>query len=78
MALLITDYCINRDVCVPACPNDAISAGEEIDVIDPDLCTECVGHFEEPECRQLCPVDCIPLNPEWLESKAQLNRRRQC
>ena len=47
MALMITDECINCDVCEPECPNDAISPGEEIYVINPNLCTECVGHFDE-------------------------------
>ncbi|MEO1874467.1 MAG: YfhL family 4Fe-4S dicluster ferredoxin, partial [Cobetia sp.] len=53
MALIITDECINCDVCEPECPNGAISPGEEIYVIDPDLCTECVGHFDEPQCQQV-------------------------
>jgi len=57
MALMITDECINCDVCEPECPNDAISMGTEIYVINPDKCTECVGHFDEPQCRQVCPVE---------------------
>jgi len=72
MALKITDECINCDVCEPECPNDAISQGIEIYVIDPNKCTECVGHFEEPQCQLVCPVDCIPLNPDFAESKEQL------
>lgn len=72
MALMITDECINCDVCEPECPNDAISAGEEIYIIDPNLCTECVGHYDEPQCQQVCPVDCIPLNPEREETHDQL------
>ncbi|MDN7133843.1 MULTISPECIES: YfhL family 4Fe-4S dicluster ferredoxin [Halomonadaceae] len=72
MALMITDECINCDVCEPECPNDAISPGEEIYVINPSLCTECVGHFDEPQCQQVCPVDCIPLDPERHESQEQL------
>ncbi len=55
MALKITDECINCDVCEPACPNQAISMGEEIYQINPDRCTECVGHFDEPQCQVLCP-----------------------
>ena len=43
MSLIITDDCINCDVCEPECPNAAISQGEEIYVIDPNLCTQCVG-----------------------------------
>jgi ferredoxin len=72
MALLITDECINCDVCEPECPNNAISAGDEIYVIDPDLCTECVGHYDEPQCRLVCPVDCIPLNPDYPETREEL------
>ena len=72
MALKITDECINCDVCEPECPNGAISQGIEIYVIDPNKCTECVGHFEAPQCQLVCPVDCIPLNPDFAESKEQL------
>lgn len=72
MALMITDDCINCDVCEPECPNHAISQGEEIYQIDPDKCTECVGHYDEPQCQQVCPVDCIPHNPEVVESHDQL------
>ena len=72
MALIITDECINCDVCEPECPNGAISMGEEFYRIDPGRCTECVGHFERPQCREVCPVDCIPLDPEHEESREQL------
>jgi ferredoxin len=72
MALMITDQCINCDVCEPECPNDAISMGPEFYVIDPRHCTECVGHFDEPQCVQVCPVECIPVNPEHVESRDQL------
>jgi ferredoxin len=72
MALIITDVCINCDVCEPECPNDAISAGEEIYVIDAARCTECVGHYEVSQCVEVCPVDCIVLNPDIPETKEQL------
>lgn len=72
MALFITDECINCDVCEPECPNNAIYEGEEIYEIDPALCTECVGHYEEPQCQLVCPVDCIPNDPEHVESKEDL------
>ncbi|MFL6657477.1 MAG: YfhL family 4Fe-4S dicluster ferredoxin [Massilia sp.] len=75
MALLITDECINCDVCEPECPNDAISMGPEYYVIDPHKCTECVGHFAEPQCQQVCPVECIPFNPEWRETPEQLQAK---
>lgn len=72
MALMITEECINCDVCEPECPNQAISMGDTIYVIDPNKCTECVGHFDEPQCVQVCPVECIPVNPDRIESKEQL------
>ncbi|MEQ6340449.1 MAG: YfhL family 4Fe-4S dicluster ferredoxin [Gammaproteobacteria bacterium] len=72
MALLITDECINCDVCEPECPNGAISQGEEIYVIDPKLCTECVGHYDTPQCVEVCPVDCIPKDPGHVESRDEL------
>jgi ferredoxin len=72
MALLITDECINCDVCEPECPNQAISMGPEIYRIDPSRCTECVGHFDTPQCVQVCPVDCIPVDPQHVETKATL------
>ena len=75
MALKITDQCINCDVCEPECPNGAISAGPEIYVIDPKRCTECVGHFDAPQCREVCPVDCIPLDPEHEESREALQAK---
>ncbi|UDG83314.1 YfhL family 4Fe-4S dicluster ferredoxin [Candidatus Vallotia lariciata] len=72
MALMITDECINCDVCEPECPNSAISMGSEIYLIDPNKCTECIGHFDEPQCVQVCPVECIPVNPKWPETHDQL------
>jgi ferredoxin len=72
VALYITDECINCDVCEPECPNGAIYQGQEIYEIDPNLCTECVGHFDQPQCVEVCPVDCIPLNPDVVETKDQL------
>lgn len=72
MSLMITDECINCDVCEPECPNAAISQGDEIYEINPSLCTECVGHFDEPQCIEVCPVDCIIKDPENKESEGQL------
>ena len=72
MALVITDLCINCDVCEPECPNGAISQGIDIYEINPALCTECVGHFDTSQCVEVCPVDCIPLDPENIETQQQL------
>lgn len=72
MALKITEECINCDVCEPVCPNLAIYQGAAIYEIDPDKCTECEGHFDEPQCVAVCPVDCIIKDPAHVESKEQL------
>jgi ferredoxin len=75
MALLITDECINCDVCEPECPNGAISQGEEIYEINPDKCTECVGHYETAQCVEVCPVDCIIPHPDIRETPDQLQQK---
>lgn len=72
MALIILEECINCDVCEPECPNEAITQGEEIYEIDPDLCTECVGHYEVSQCIEVCPVDCIVNDPDVVESEETL------
>ena len=73
MALLITEKCINCDMCEPECPNNAISFGEEIYEIDPDLCTECKGHYDKPTCESVCPItNCIITDPDNIESDETL------
>jgi ferredoxin len=72
---MITEECINCDVCEPECPNGALSQNEEIYVIDPAKCTECVGHFDTPQCLEVCPVDCIVQDPAHVESKEQLQAK---
>ena len=73
MALLINPDCTACDACRPVCPNDAISAGDPMYVIDPFKCTECVGAEDEPQCRLVCPVDgCIVPNPDFVETPEQL------
>ena len=75
MALMITLECINCDVCEPECPNQAIAQGEEIYVIDSSRCTECVGHFDTPQCVAVCPVACIPTDPAHPETHEQLHEK---
>jgi ferredoxin len=75
MALKITDECINCDVCAPVCPNEAIYQGEMIFEITPSQCTECVGHFAEPQCVAICPGNCIILDPEVEETQAELQEK---
>lgn len=75
MALKIIDGCTNCDICEPECPNDAISYGDKIYVIDPDLCTECVGFYAEATCVKVCPVDCIITDPERAETPEELEAK---
>lgn len=72
MALIINAECINCDVCEPECPNEAIYAGEEIYEIEPNKCTECVGHYDEPQCMMVCPVDCIEIDSNHKETEDEL------
>ena len=72
MALLITKDCICCDICVPECPNEAITLGKKVCEIDVNKCTECVGHYEEPQCKQVCPMDCIVGHPSFVETHQQL------
>ncbi len=72
MSLRITDICVNCDVCEPVCPNQAISLGEVIYEIAPNRCTECVGHFDTPQCVEVCPVECIIVDVDHPESQDAL------
>ena len=75
MALAITDACINCDLCAPVCPSDAISEGEEIYMITPSRCTECVGYHDKPQCVAVCPVDCIIQDLEHIEDRESLQAK---
>ena len=76
MSLLITVECINCDVCEPACPNQAIFMGPDIYEIKPDRCTQCVGHFETPQCQAVCHIDdCIILDPAHPETVDELQAK---
>ncbi len=75
MALMITDECTLCDACVTECPNQAISPGDDMYVIDPLRCTECVGHFDEPQCKLVCDPECIVANPEFVESPDELQAK---
>jgi len=72
MAYLISDECINCGACEPECPNQAVSAGDERYAINPDKCTQCVGHFDEPQCAAVCPVDSCKPDPNRPESREEL------
>jgi ferredoxin len=71
MALLINQDCTECDACVPVCPNQAIVSGTPY-VIDALRCTECVGAEDEPQCKLVCPSNCIVPNPDFQESQDEL------
>lgn len=75
MALLINDDCTSCDACPDKCPNKAISVEDGKYIIDPEKCTECVGAFDEPQCMDVCPADCIVPDPDHEESKEQLTEK---
>ncbi|MHB8336369.1 MAG: YfhL family 4Fe-4S dicluster ferredoxin [Ignavibacteriaceae bacterium] len=92
MALIITDECINCGACEPECPNTAIYEGgvnwsldgktqepliNDYFYIVPDKCTECVGFHNEPQCMAVCPVDCIIVDPDHIESKEVLLLKKE-
>ncbi|HEX6833711.1 MAG TPA: YfhL family 4Fe-4S dicluster ferredoxin [Rudaea sp.] len=72
MSLKILDTCVNCDVCEPVCPNRAIALGTVIYEIAPSRCTECVGHYDVPQCVEVCPVECIIVDPDHVETREQL------
>ncbi|MFW6150209.1 MAG: YfhL family 4Fe-4S dicluster ferredoxin [Chloroflexota bacterium] len=72
MAYMITEDCISCGACEPECPNQAISEGDAIFVINPDKCTECVGAYESSRCAEVCPVDACQPDPNHSETKEQL------
>lgn len=75
MATHITDECINCGACEPECPNEAISEGDDKYVIDPNLCTECVGFHDYEACQAVCPVECCLPDPNRRESEDDLYGR---
>mgnify|MGYP000858750065 FL=1 len=74
MSLIINDDCTACDACVPVCPNEAISAGDVIYVIDEDRCTECVGADDTPQCQLVCPADCIVQGKEETQDELEIGR----
>ena len=55
--------------------NGAITEGEQLYIIHPGRCTECVGFHDEEKCAEVCPVDvCLP-DPDREEDEATLLAR---
>lgn len=77
MALIITDDCNGCSACEPECPNSAITELDGLYVINPDKCTECVGHYDESQCVLVCPVESIIGDPKHRETKDELLQKYQ-
>jgi ferredoxin len=76
MSMVIVEDCISCGACEPECPNEAISQGDTIYVIDAEKCTECVGAFDQPKCVELCPVEnCVVPDPNHKETRDQLEAK---
>jgi len=75
MAYYITDDCISCGACEPECPNEAIREGDPIFIINPDLCSECVGAYKTSRCAGVCPVDAPHPDLNHPEDKEQLLKK---
>lgn len=75
MAKYITNDCIKCVACESECPNEAISEGDDGYVIDPELCTECVGFHDDEQCQAVCPVECCLPDPTHEETENALIAR---
>ncbi len=75
MSMLINDLCILCGACEPVCPNEAISEGPELYEVDFQLCTECVGFYDEQQCVEVCPVDAVIFDPDHEETLEELKAK---
>jgi ferredoxin len=57
MVMTITEECISCGACEADCPVEAISEGDAFYMIDAGICVECEGHFDSPQCVEICPVE---------------------
>ena len=69
---MINDDCLACRACLDECPNEAIAEDDPIYVIDPDICTECVGYYNESQCVNVCPVVAIVPDPDHVETYEEL------
>ncbi|MFD4022310.1 YfhL family 4Fe-4S dicluster ferredoxin [Streptomyces sp. NPDC058576] len=75
MAITITEDCINCGACEPECPTKAITEGDDIYVINPSACSECVGFSDSLACQAVCPPECCLPDPGRVETEDVLIRR---
>jgi ferredoxin len=72
MALKINALCVNCHACLDVCPTGAVIRvhSKRHFIINPKVCTECRGSYDDPQCASVCPVECAitdkygtPVNP---------------
>lgn len=59
MSLIILEDCTNCGLCLPECPTESITEGDEIYLVDLATCNECEDQDDGSHCVEVCPVDCI-------------------
>ena len=74
---ILPDVCIGCGVCLPECPNGAITFESDSGYfIRFGLCTECYGAHTSPRCISLCPIpQCIEPSQKRMETKEDLKRK---
>lgn len=77
MAFMITDDCALCMACLEECPNEAITEGDSVAIIDADKCTECVGFFSTQKCADACPSGACVVDPAHKEDEAALLAKYQ-
>ncbi|MDW7691629.1 4Fe-4S dicluster domain-containing protein [Flammeovirgaceae bacterium SG7u.111] len=50
---------------------------DEFYYIVSEKCTECTGFHEEPQCAAVCPVDCCVEDPDYVETKEELEAKKE-
>ncbi|MBI4743655.1 MAG: YfhL family 4Fe-4S dicluster ferredoxin [Actinobacteria bacterium] len=77
MAFKITEECSACGACEPECPNEAITEGEDIYIIDPDKCTECMGYYDTQQCAEVCPMEACVADPDHQETEEELLEKKK-
>ena len=77
MGYMITDECTSCGACLEDCPNQAITEGDLVYVVDPEKCTECIGFYDEPQCVSVCPVECVVPDPAHQERREELLAKKE-
>jgi ferredoxin len=59
---IIASQCTVCGACEFECPTAAIKLKNDMYFIDKEKCVECEGHFDKPQCDEVCPVPktCVP------------------